>query len=100
MRCRLDLSLIHICTVLSVVNKPEFLKEVQRKGEYLKNAILAIGSDKIKTVRGMGLIDVYKRQGLLCGALFGALHPDDASVTFFGGNHCMVFLGVQICGTG
>lgn len=37
-------------TVLSVVNKPEFLKEVQRKGEYLKNAILAIGSDKIKTV--------------------------------------------------
>ncbi|MDB2010952.1 aspartate aminotransferase family protein [[Clostridium] symbiosum] len=43
-------------TVLSVVNKPEFLKEVQRKGEYLKNAILAIGSDKIKTVRGMGLM--------------------------------------------
>lgn len=43
-------------TALSVVNKPEFLKEVQRKGEYLKNAILAIGSDKIKTVRGMGLM--------------------------------------------
>ena len=43
-------------TVLSVINKPEFLKEVQRKGEYLKNAILAIGSDKIKTVRGMGLM--------------------------------------------
>lgn len=43
-------------TVLSVVNKPEFLKEVQRKGDYLKNAILAIGSDKIKTVRGMGLM--------------------------------------------
>ncbi|MFR3765308.1 MAG: aspartate aminotransferase family protein [[Clostridium] symbiosum] len=58
------------CTVLSVVNKPEFLKEVQRKGEYLKNAILAIGSDKIKTVRGMGLmlgivVDKESRTGMV-----------------------------------
>ena len=57
-------------TVLSVVNKPEFLKEVQRKGEYLKNAILAIGSDKIKTVRGMGLmlgivVDKESRTGMV-----------------------------------
>ena len=57
-------------TVLSVVNKPEFLKEVQRKGEYLKNAILAIGSDKIKTVRGMGLmlgivVDKESRPGMV-----------------------------------
>ena len=57
-------------TVLSVVNKPEFLKEVQRKGEYLKNAILAIGADKIKTVRGMGLmlgivVDKESRTGMV-----------------------------------
>ena len=57
-------------TVLSVVNKPEFLKEVQRKGEYLKNAILAIGSDKTKTVRGMGLmlgivVDKESRTGMV-----------------------------------
>ena len=57
-------------TVLSVVNQPEFLKEVQRKGEYLKNAILAIGSDKIKTVRGMGLmlgivVDKESRTGMV-----------------------------------
>lgn len=57
-------------TVLSVVNKPEFLKEVQRKGEYLKNAILAIGSDRIKTVRGMGLmlgivVDKDSRAGMV-----------------------------------
>ena len=57
-------------TVLSVVNKPEFLKEVQRKGEYLINAILAIGSDKIKTVRGMGLmlgivVDKESRTGMV-----------------------------------
>lgn len=57
-------------TVLSVVNKPEFLKEVQRKGEYLKNAILAIGSEKIKTVRGMGLmlgivVDKESRTGMV-----------------------------------
>lgn len=57
-------------TVLSVVNKPEFLKEVQRKGEYLKNAILAIGSDKIKTVRVMGLmlgivVDKESRTGMV-----------------------------------
>lgn len=57
-------------TVLSVVNKPEFLEEVRQKGEYLKNAILAIGSDKIKTVRGMGLmlgivVDKDSRAGMV-----------------------------------
>ena len=57
-------------TVLSVVNKPEFLKEAQLKGEYLKYAILAIGSDKIKTVRGMGLmlgivVDKESRTGMV-----------------------------------
>lgn len=43
-------------TVLSVVNTPDFLKEVQEKSEYFKKGILAIGSEKIKTVRGMGLM--------------------------------------------
>lgn len=43
-------------TVLDIVNKPEFLKSVQKKGEYLKKEILAIGSPKVKTVRGMGLM--------------------------------------------
>lgn len=57
-------------TVLSIVNTPEFLKEVQEKGEYLKKEILAIGSDKIKTVRGMGLmlgivVDKDERAGLV-----------------------------------
>ena len=42
--------------VLDIVNKPEFLKSVQEKGEYLKKEILAIGSPKVKTVRGMGLM--------------------------------------------
>ena len=42
--------------VLSVVNQPEFLKEVQEKGEYLKSHILALGSKQIKCVRGMGLM--------------------------------------------
>ena len=43
-------------TVLDIVNKPEFLKSVQEKGEYLKKEILAIGSPKVKTVRGKGLM--------------------------------------------
>ncbi|MCI7261679.1 MAG: aspartate aminotransferase family protein [Clostridium sp.] len=43
-------------TVLSIVNTPDFLQEVQEKGEYLKNKILSFGSDKVKTVRGMGLM--------------------------------------------
>ncbi|MGN0987488.1 MAG: aspartate aminotransferase family protein [Otoolea sp.] len=43
-------------TVLSIVNTPDFLQEVQKKGEYLKNKILSFGSDKVKTVRGMGLM--------------------------------------------
>lgn len=42
--------------VLSVVNQPEFLAEVVKKGEYLKNGILALGSDKIQGVRGKGLM--------------------------------------------
>ena len=41
---------------MDIVNKPEFLKSVQEKGEYLKKEILAIGSPKVKTVRGMGLM--------------------------------------------
>lgn len=57
-------------TVLSVVNTPEFLKEVQEKGEYLKKEILAIGSEQVKTVRGMGLmlgivVDADKRAVLV-----------------------------------
>lgn len=42
--------------VLSVVNRPEFLAEVRKKGEGFKDSILSFGSAKIKTVRGMGLM--------------------------------------------
>lgn len=42
--------------VLSVVNRPEFLKEVREKGEYLKNAVLDMNSSLVKGVRGMGLM--------------------------------------------
>ncbi|MGM9613817.1 MAG: aspartate aminotransferase family protein [Butyricicoccus sp.] len=42
--------------VLSIVNQPEFLAEVVKKGEYLKNGILALGSDKVQGVRGQGLM--------------------------------------------
>lgn len=42
--------------VLSVVNQPEFLNEVKEKGSYLKEAILNLKSEKIKAVRGMGLM--------------------------------------------
>lgn len=42
--------------VLSVVNNEEFLKSVQEKGEYIQNAIHSLHSDKVKTVRGMGLM--------------------------------------------
>lgn len=42
--------------VLSIVNQPEFLAEVVKKGEYLKNGILALDSDKIQGVRGKGLM--------------------------------------------
>lgn len=42
--------------VLSVVNQPEFLNEVKEKGSYLKEAILNLNSEKIKAVRGMGLM--------------------------------------------
>lgn len=42
--------------VLGLVNQPEFLAEVEKKGEYLKNGILALGSDKVQGVRGKGLM--------------------------------------------
>ncbi len=42
--------------VLDIVNNDEFLAEVNKKGEYIKQGILAIGSDKITDVRGMGLM--------------------------------------------
>lgn len=56
--------------VLSIVNKQEFLKEVQEKGEYLKKSIQAIGSARIKSVRGMGLmlgivVEKEERAGLV-----------------------------------
>ncbi|SET37243.1 acetylornithine/N-succinyldiaminopimelate aminotransferase [[Clostridium] aminophilum] len=44
------------CAVLDEVTKPEFLEEVEKKGEYLKESILAIGSPEITDVRGMGLM--------------------------------------------
>lgn len=42
--------------VLSEVTKPEFLQSVNEKGEYFKKQLLAMGSDKIHGVRGMGLM--------------------------------------------
>lgn len=42
--------------VLGLVNQPEFLAEVKKKGEYLKNGILALDSDKVRGVRGRGLM--------------------------------------------
>ena len=38
------------------MNRPEFLDEVVKKGEYLKNGILALHSDKVQGVRGKGLM--------------------------------------------
>lgn len=60
--------------VLSVVNTPEFLSQVKEKGEYVKQAILAIGSDKIKAVRGMGLmlgivVEKEERAGLVAALM-------------------------------
>ena len=43
-------------TVLSIVNQPEFLKEVKEKGNYFMEQIKQIESDKIKGVRGLGLM--------------------------------------------
>lgn len=42
--------------VLSIVNDDKFLAEVRAKGEYLKNAILSLGSPAIHGVRGMGMM--------------------------------------------
>lgn len=42
--------------VLDTVGDSRFLQEVRRKGEYLKNGILALGSPYIHGVRGMGLM--------------------------------------------
>lgn len=56
--------------VLEVVNDPAFLAEVRKKGDYLREQILAIGSPEIKGVRGMGLmlgiqVDPEKRAGFV-----------------------------------
>lgn len=42
------------CAVRS--DKPEFLQAVQEKGKYLEDKIMAMGSDKVKGVRGLGLM--------------------------------------------
>lgn len=42
--------------VLSEVTNPEFLQSVNEKGEYFKKKLLAMGSDCIQDVRGMGLM--------------------------------------------
>lgn len=57
-------------TVLTEVGSKEFLKSVSEKGAYLKKEILAIGSQEIKGVRGMGLmlgivVDAGKRAGFV-----------------------------------
>lgn len=60
--------------VLDIVNRPEFLQEVTKKGEYLKQGILAIGSDKVQGVRGQGLmlgiiVDPDERAALVSACL-------------------------------
>ena len=42
--------------VLDTVTQPEFLQLVNEKGAYLKQHILGFGSDKVKDVRGRGLM--------------------------------------------
>lgn len=42
--------------VLSIVNQPEFLQEVQEKGNYLKEQLRSLYSPAIKDVRGLGLM--------------------------------------------
>ena len=42
--------------VLSEVTQPAFLQSVKEKGEYLTKQLLAMDSDSIKNVRGMGLM--------------------------------------------
>ena len=42
--------------VLDTVNDPEFLKEVQEKGAYIKEKVLGFHSPAVKNVRGMGLM--------------------------------------------
>ena len=48
--------------------KPEFLKEVEEKGAYIKEKVLGFHSQAVKNVRGMGLmlgiiVDPEKRAG-------------------------------------
>lgn len=48
-----------VCSSANVVLQTmddAFLRQVEEKGEYLKKEILAMGSDKVKDVRGMGLM--------------------------------------------
>lgn len=42
--------------VLEIVNNKQFLDQVRQKGEYIKKEISSIKSDKIKGIRGMGLM--------------------------------------------
>ena len=42
--------------VLDTVTQPAFLQQVNEKGAYLKQHILGFGSDKVKDVRGRGLM--------------------------------------------
>ncbi|MDO4296505.1 MAG: aspartate aminotransferase family protein [bacterium] len=42
--------------VLSIVNQPEFLEEVKKKGEYLRKRLEEISTGKIIQIRGMGLM--------------------------------------------
>ncbi len=50
------MSMTAACVVLSEVTKPEFLRAVEEKGEYLMEKIRGIGSPEIAEVRGMGLM--------------------------------------------
>ena len=42
--------------VLDIVSTPEFLKDVEEKGQYLKEKLLSLGKDTILEVRGKGLM--------------------------------------------
>lgn len=43
-------------TVLSIVDTPQFLNDVQEKGQYFQEQLRTIESDQIKDVRGIGLM--------------------------------------------
>ncbi len=51
------------CEVMSRVNTPEFLAEVNKKGEYIINKVMATNPAKVKSVRGRGMMIGFAVEG-------------------------------------